>query len=181
MTAVDDAARPWVTALRWLEISIEALGVYQELAQQEWPLVPGDDYPTLQAIAEMSRRMAKSHYLLNAAHQAAKFLAALPGGVGGVSSPAQLGQLDEITDLRDVYEHWDEHASSFEDPAIAPPKRAGARFMARHPAIHPGAGTVQWLGPLDLVQLGADLAKARFATVECLRVALAQQDVTLRD
>lgn len=82
--------------------------------------------------------------------------------------------------MRDLFEHWDEHSQTFEAPYL-PPRRAAKRFAARHSAIHPGVGNARSLGSLDLIVLGADLDKARFATVECLRAALSQRGVTLRD
>ncbi len=180
MTAIDDAARPWVTALRWLETSIEAVRAFREADDEAWPLVAGEDYPTLQAIRTMSLRMAKAHFLLVAAHQATKFLAKLPPRFGDASRPEQLGQLEEIIDMRNLFEHWDEHAATFEAPYVSP-SRAAKRFAARHSAVHPGAGNARLIGSLDLIVLGADLDKARFATVECLRAALSHEGVALRD
>ncbi len=147
MTAIEDAARPWVTALRWLETAIEAIREFTEADAEDGPSVPGEDYLTLQAIRTRSLRMAKAHFLLIAAHQATKFLAKLPTRVGDVSRPAQLSQLQEIIDMRDLFEHWDEHTQTFEAPYL-PPRRAAKRFAARHPAIHPGVGNARLLGSL---------------------------------
>lgn len=87
--------------------------------------------PTPEQQRAASLTFAEAEFLLNAAGQADKALRRIANG-----PRLSAAITEDIRDLRNLHEHWDEQRASFAHPQLAR-ERAGRSFTARHPDDRP--------------------------------------------
>lgn len=170
---IDDAAREIVLALRWVWGAQRQMERYLvEVREQDYSGFRGD-YPTLSQLKAINEELWDAHFMWVAAAQAEKRL----GRVARARKDSRF-RLDkalaaDIRIMRDLSEHYEQHAASFDDPSL-PKTKAAARLAKEHPNVHPGAGTIDmngvWLGPVELNDLQREIQKRE----RMLQTALAE-------
>lgn len=182
--AIDDAAREIVLALRWVWGTQRQIERYLvAVREQDYSGFRGD-YPTLSQLKGINEELWDVHFMWIAAAQAEKRLRRVARARKDSRFRLDKALADDIRIMRDLSEHYEQHAASFDDPNL-PKTKAAARLAKEHPSVHPGVGTIDmngvWLGPVEINSLGCQIQKRE----RMLRTALAEKlqgfGITLRE